>query len=163
MDIREIIGNNVFKARKIRNLSQEQFAEMINIEPSALSKIENGKSYPSQQTIENIIYALKIKPDVLFKTEEKIDIEKYGPAIENMKCFPNKINVEFVQCLSRNTLKIRTWERGVGETYACGTGSCASFCIAYYKGICSSYVKAILRGGELKLNYNLFGMTNHRG
>ena len=63
MDIREIIGNNVFKARKIRNLSQEQFAEMINIEPSALSKIENGKSYPSQQTIENIIYALKIKPD----------------------------------------------------------------------------------------------------
>ena len=76
MDIREIIGNNVFKARKIRNLSQEQFAEMINIEPSALSKIENGKSYPNQQTIENIIYALKIKPDVLFKTEEKIDIEK---------------------------------------------------------------------------------------
>ena len=85
---------------------------------------------------------------------ENIDIEKYGPAIENMKCFPNKINVEFVQALGRNTLKIRTWERGVGETYACGPGSCASFCIAYYKGICSSYVKAILRGGELNLNYN---------
>ena len=85
---------------------------------------------------------------------ENIDIEKYGPAIENMKCFPNKINVEFVQAVGRNTLKIRTWERGVGETYACGTGSCASFCIAYYKGICSSYVKAILRGGELNLNYN---------
>ena len=85
---------------------------------------------------------------------ENIDIEKYGPAIENMKCFPNKINVEFVQALGRNTLKIRTWERGDGETYACGTGSCASFCIAYYKGICSSYVKAILRGGELNLNYN---------
>ena len=85
---------------------------------------------------------------------ENIDIEKYGPAIEKMKCFPNKINVEFVQALGRNTLKIRTWERGVGETYACGTGSCASFCIAYYKGICSSYVKAILRGGELNLNYN---------
>lgn len=85
---------------------------------------------------------------------ENIDIEKYGPAIENMKCFPNKINVEFVQALGRNTLKIRTWERGVGETYACGTGSCASFCIAYYKGICSSYVKAILRGGELNFNYN---------
>lgn len=85
---------------------------------------------------------------------ENIDIEKYGPAIENMKCFPNKINVEFVQALGRNTLKIRTWERGVGETYACGTGSCASFCIVYYKGICSSYVKAILRGGELNLNYN---------
>lgn len=76
MDICKIIGNNVLNARKIRNLSQEQFAEMIGIEPSALSKIENGKSYPSQQTLENIICALKIKPDVLFKTEEKIDIEK---------------------------------------------------------------------------------------
>lgn len=76
MDIRKIIGNNVLNARKIRNLSQEQFAEMIGIEPSALSKIENGKSYPSQQTLENIICALKIKPNVLFKTEEKIDIEK---------------------------------------------------------------------------------------
>lgn len=76
MDIRKIIGNNVLNARKIRNLSQEQFAEMIGIEPSALSKIENGKSYPSQQTLENIICALKIKPDELFKTEEKIDIEK---------------------------------------------------------------------------------------
>lgn len=76
MDIRKIIGNNVLNARKIRNLSQEQFAEMIGIEPSALSKIENGKSYPSQQTLENIICALKIKPDVLFKTEEKFDIEK---------------------------------------------------------------------------------------
>ena len=76
MDIRKLIGNNVLNARKIRNLSQEQFAEMIGIEPSALSKIENGKSYPSQQTLENIICALKIKPDVLFKTEEKIDIEK---------------------------------------------------------------------------------------
>lgn len=76
MDIRKIIGNNVLNARKIRNLSQEQFAEMIGIEPSALSKIENGKSYPSKQTLENIICALKIKPDVLFKTEEKIDIEK---------------------------------------------------------------------------------------
>lgn len=76
MDIHKIIGNNVLNARKIRNLSQEQFAEMIGIEPSALSKIENGKSYPSQQTLENIICALKIKPDVLFKTEEKIDIEK---------------------------------------------------------------------------------------
>ena len=85
---------------------------------------------------------------------ENIDIEKYGPAIENMKCFPNKINVEFVQSLGRNTLKIRTWERGVGETYACGTGACAAFCIGYYKGLCSSFVKTILKGGELKISYN---------
>ena len=86
MDIRKIIGNNVLNARKIRNLSQEQFAEMIGIEPSALSKIENGKSYPSQQTLENIICALKIKPDVLFKTEEKIDIEKaYKELLEQLE------------------------------------------------------------------------------
>lgn len=61
MDIRKIIGNNVLNARKIRNLSQEQFAEMIGIEPSALSKIENGKSYPSQQTLENIYLCIENK------------------------------------------------------------------------------------------------------
>ena len=75
MDIRKIIGNNVLNARKIRNLSQEQFAEMIGIEPSALSKIENGKSYPSQQTLENIICALKIKPDVLEKAYKELLVQ----------------------------------------------------------------------------------------
>ena len=85
---------------------------------------------------------------------DKIDIEKYGRAIENMGCFPNKINVNFVENLGRNTLKIRTWKREVGETYACATGACSAFCIGYYKGICSNYVKVILRGGELKILYN---------
>lgn len=85
---------------------------------------------------------------------DKIDVEKYGKEIENMQCFPNKINVNFVENLGRNTLKIRTWKRGIGETYACGTGACAAFCIGYYKGICSNYVKTVLRGGELKILYN---------
>ena len=71
-----------------------------------------------------------------------------------MECFPNKINVNFVENLGRNTLKIRTWKRGIGETYACATGACAAFCIGYYRGICSNYVKTISRGGDLKILYN---------
>lgn len=85
---------------------------------------------------------------------DKIDVEKYGKEIENMGCFPNKINVNFVENLGRNTLKIRTWKREVGEIYACATGACSAFCIGYYKGICSNYVKTILKGGELKILYN---------
>lgn len=91
---------------------------------------------------------------VFVNNVESLDINKYGKAIENMECFPNKTNIEFVQCLGRNTLKIRTWERGVGETFACGTGACAAFAISYYRGICSSFVKTILKGGELTVNYN---------
>ena len=66
MDIRAIIGNNVFKARKIRNLSQEQFAEMINIEPSALSKIENGNANPSIKTLQRLAAAMDKKLKIEF-------------------------------------------------------------------------------------------------
>ena len=91
---------------------------------------------------------------VFVNNVESLDINKYGKVIENMEYFPNKTNIEFVQCLGRNTLKIRTWERGVGETFACGTGACAGFVISYYRGICSGFVKTILKGGELAINYN---------
>ena len=90
---------------------------------------------------------------------DNININEYGPEIENMKCFPNKINVEFVQILGRNTLKLRVWERGVGETFACGTGAVAAFGISYYKGICSSRVKVLLKGGELNVRYDK--VSNH--
>lgn len=76
MDIRILLGNNIKNLRKTRNLSQEKLAEMIGIEPPALSKIENGKSYPTPQTLENIIKALNIKPEQLFILEEELDIEQ---------------------------------------------------------------------------------------
>lgn len=87
---------------------------------------------------------------------EKIDIEKTGLLFENNKIFPERVNTEFVKVIDKNTLQMRVWERGSGETLACGTGACASVVIACEKGFCdkNTDVKVILKGGELVIRYN---------
>lgn len=89
MDIKEIFGKNVKRTRKARGLSQEKFAELLGIGTSALSKIECGKSYPTQQTIEKIIDVLNVKPSLLFICDEDINIEEAYKdilcRIENLK------------------------------------------------------------------------------
>lgn len=75
--IDEIFGHNLQTARKLRNLSQEKFSEMIGIERTALSNIERGIFAPSQETLEKIIEVLNIKPYLLYiSTEKELDIEK---------------------------------------------------------------------------------------
>ncbi len=80
---------------------------------------------------------------------ETFPVEKYGKAVEANPLFPKKTNVEFVQILSRNHIKMRVWERGSGETLACGTGACASVVAAILNGFCDREVKISLLGGEL--------------
>ncbi|MBS7657238.1 diaminopimelate epimerase [Candidatus Bathyarchaeota archaeon] len=75
----------------------------------------------------------------------------YGPKIETHKMFPARINVEFVQYLNRKELKMRVWERGVGETMACGTGACASVAAANLLGKVDSPCTVHLLGGDLKI------------
>lgn len=84
---------------------------------------------------------------------DKIDIRKIGEKIENYKCFPNKINVEFVQIINPNLIKVRVWERGVGETLACGTGACAASVISERYKSTSSILNVDLIGGKLKTKY----------
>ncbi len=76
-----------------------------------------------------------------------------GPRIEKHKMFPNRINVEFAEPLKRNELKVRVWERGVGETLACGTGACAAVVAGNLLGKTSEDCTVHLRGGELKIKY----------
>lgn len=84
-----------------------------------------------------------------------IDIEDKGKKIENYKYFPNKTNVEFVQIINKKEIKVRVWERGVGETLACGTGACASAVISNkFKGL-DNTIKVKLKGGDLKIEYDL--------
>ena len=92
-----------------------------------------------------------------------LDLPNLGPLFENNPIFPERINTEFVQVLDRGTLKMRVWERGSGETLACGTGSTASLAAAVINGKCDDKVRMILLGGELEIEWdrkeNLIYMT----
>lgn len=88
---------------------------------------------------------------------EKVDIEKVGPALEHCGEFPEGVNVEFVQVLGKNELRMRVWERGSGVTMACGTGSCASVAAAIWAHKCTrnSDVTVHLDGGDLLVSIDL--------
>ena len=83
-----------------------------------------------------------------------LELEKIGPEFENALIFPDRVNTEFIQVLSRKELNMRVWERGSGETLACGTGACASAYAAYINGLADEAVTVHLRGGDLKIEYN---------
>ncbi|MBA4347374.1 MAG: carbamoyl phosphate synthase large subunit [Clostridiales bacterium] len=84
-----------------------------------------------------------------------LPIEKIGPLIETAAIFPDRVNVEFVQVLDHHTLKMRVWERGSGETLACGTGACAAVVAATENGFCTKGedITVRLRGGDLLVRY----------
>ena len=82
-----------------------------------------------------------------------LDLEKIGPNFENLAIFPDRVNTEFVRVIDSTTLQMRVWERGSGETYACGTGACATVVAAVLNGICKmdTPITVRLRGGDLKI------------
>lgn len=88
-----------------------------------------------------------------------LDLEKIGPGFENHKNFPNRINTEFVKVIDEHTLEMRVWERGSGETLACGTGACATAVAAILNGYCKDEVTIHLLGGDLKIYWDK--KTNH--
>lgn len=83
-----------------------------------------------------------------------LDLEKIGPGFEYHKMFPDRVNTEFIQVLSRNEINMRVWERGSGETLACGTGACASVVACVLNGLTEDEVKVNLVGGELYIKYD---------
>lgn len=85
---------------------------------------------------------------------DELDIEKIGPFFENHERFPERTNTEFVQVVDRNTLKMRVWERGAGETLACGTGACASLVATVLNGMCDEAAELILLGGTLEISWD---------
>ncbi|MGB9853958.1 MAG: diaminopimelate epimerase [Candidatus Bathyarchaeales archaeon] len=83
-----------------------------------------------------------------------VPLEKIGPKIESHEKFPKRVNAEFVQVLSPKEIKVRVWERGVGETTACGTGACASVAASHILGKTDKKVKVRLLGGSLEVSYD---------
>ena len=100
-------------------------------------------------------------PHAVYFTEgiDGLDLAKIGPAYENHERFPNRVNSEFIELVSRDHIRMRVWERGSGETWACGTGASASAVASILMGYTDPTVKVSLRGGDLTIHWNR--ETNH--
>lgn len=83
----------------------------------------------------------------------QLDLPKIGPVIENATIFPRRTNTEFIEVLTKNHVKMRVWERGSGETMACGTGACASVVAGVLNGLISRRTTVELLGGELTIEW----------
>ncbi len=92
---------------------------------------------------------------VVYMDEVKeLEIEKIGPQFEHHSLFPERINTEFVKVIDRNTLEMRVWERGSGETLACGTGACAVLVASVLNGKCEDKATVKLLGGALEIEWD---------
>ena len=103
---------------------------------------------------------------VLFTAEiDSLELEKIGPSFENHPLFPERVNTEFCEIIDGNTLKMRVWERGSGETWACGTGACATAVASVLCGHCKrgEEITLMLRGGNLAITYREDGHVLMRG
>ena len=85
---------------------------------------------------------------------KNLPIEKIGPSFEKHERFPNRVNTEFVKVLDRNTVEMRVWERGSGETLACGTGACATAVACILNGLTEEKVTVKLLGGDLEIEWD---------
>lgn len=83
-----------------------------------------------------------------------LDLEKIGSKFENHERFPKRINTEFVHCIDRQTVEMRVWERGSGETLACGTGACAVAVSSILNNLTDTQVTVKLLGGDLQIEWN---------
>jgi diaminopimelate epimerase len=81
-------------------------------------------------------------------------VASVGPAIENHRVFPNRVNAGFMQIIDPHHIKLRVWERGAGETLACGTGACAAVVVGIAQGVLQSPVRVQARGGELSIAWD---------
>lgn len=90
---------------------------------------------------------------------DALDLEKIGPKFEHHPLFPQRVNTEFVESVNENTVKMRVWERGSGETLACGTGACATVVACVLMGMFKQdqEVNVVLRGGTLRITYQSSG------
>ena len=135
----------------------------INISVNLGKLSTNWKDIPMLEEMNTLDVPIKIKncsngvavnignPHIVFfgKDIDNINLHEIGPEIENHKFFPKKINVELIEILNNNKIKMRVWERGVGITLACGSGACASVYAGYIKKFLNNDVEVLLNRGSL--------------
>lgn len=138
------------------------------LRPQFIPLAEQGKSFVDRSVIvsdkEYFITAVNVgNPHaVIFVDDvESVDVQEIGPKIESHPLFPEKTNVEFVEIVNKEMLKMRVWERGSGETLACGTGATASLVAASLTGRSGDSAIVRLKGGELFIEWDREGNRLH--
>ena len=109
----------------------------------------NGKTYQMTCVSMGNPHAI-----VYVDSTDDLKIQEIGPYFEMNECFPEQVNTEFIQVIDRQNLKMRVWERGSGETLACGTGACASLVATVLNGLCDNTAVLHLIGGDLKITWD---------
>lgn len=137
------MGEPILEAEKIPVISDEK-EQVKNLKIVTLDKDFNFTCVSMGNP-----HAITIVENV-----DSFDVEKYGSVLEIDKHFPEKANIEFIQIINRNTIKMRVWERGSGETMACGTGACATAVACNLNGLVEDEVTVKLLGGDLNIKWN---------
>jgi len=120
---------------------------------------EPGAALFHDLQVGEVVYSVGVasigNPHVLLQVEDvdTADVEGLGPQIENHQRFPRRVNVSFMQIIDRQHVRLRVFERGVGETQACGSGACAAVAIAQRQGLLDKTVSVTLPGGVLKIHW----------
>ncbi|PKM74162.1 MAG: diaminopimelate epimerase [Firmicutes bacterium HGW-Firmicutes-16] len=129
--------------------------------PQYIPIAEHGRNFVNRSVIvgdtEYFVTALSVgNPHavVFVKDVDALDLKSIGPKFENHPLFPERVNTEFVEVIDKNTIKMRVWERGSGETLACGTGATASAVASALNGHTGNSATVRLRGGELFVEWN---------
>ncbi len=128
----------------------------VDLEPDADGRVVNREVTIGEENY-NITCVSMGNPHAVVFTEnvDGIDIDTVGTAFEHDPIFPERVNAEFIKVIDKKTLKMRVWERGSGETWACGTGACAAAVAAVLNGYCEkdTDITVKLKGGDLKIRY----------
>ena len=140
--VRVNMGEPILEAEKIPVISSEKIVQNLKLE------IEERKFNFTCVSMGNP-HAITFVENV-----EDFEVEKYGSKIEVNERFPQKINVEFIEIVNKNHIKMRVWERGSGETLACGTGACASVVAGIINNLIERKVIVELLGGCLEIEWN---------
>lgn len=161
ISIETLSGIKYLKLNVLNNKVDKVSVDMgyASFEPKSIPVLKNKEMINEDCFINNANYKMTAvsmgNPHAVIYLDEidNLDLEKIGPIFENNKLFPERVNTEFIKIVDKNHLEMRVWERGSGETYACGTGACATVASSCKNGICNFnetvYVKLV--GGTLEI------------
>ena len=146
----EIVGKQNVKINmgKVRfNWEEVPLSEKMNTEQISIDFLSKEHGYGFCLNVGN--------PHIIFFVKDcfKINLKELGPKIENYKYFPERTNVTFAQALDKKNIKVNVWERGAGQTKACGTSACATAVAASVKGLADKNLNILFKEGNLQIDY----------